>query len=334
MMMLSRISFLCAALVAIAAVACDTVPLTAPTGSALSISAASTFVPTGGTTEVTAFVSEQSGTAVQNGTTVHFATNLGRMDPVDAQTKNGYATATFIAGDSSGVADITATSGGIGGGTPSTGNGDGTGTTTTTSTNTVRITVGAAAVETVLLAANPGSVPSEGGTVDLLATVTAANGRSLQGLLVTFASSEGTLSSSTATTDASGQARVTLTTTRNATVTASAGAKQSSAITVTRRDPASVATATLSATAGTPVVGSGQPFTFTATVNVSPPDAAIQPVRFEWAFGDGGSIVTNSATTSHVYTTGANSPRIVTVKIDLTNGQTLVATTQILLGTF
>jgi Big-like domain-containing protein/PKD domain-containing protein len=335
MMMLRRISFLCAALVATVAAACDTVPLTAPSGSALTITAGSTFVPTGGTTEVTAFVAEQSGTAVQNGTTVHFATNLGRMDPVDAQTKNGYATATFHAGDSSGVADITATSGGVGGGTPSTGNGDGNGTTTTTtSSNTVRITVGAAAVETVLLAANPGSVPSEGGTVDLLATVTAANGRSLQGLLVTFASSEGTLSSSTATTDSNGQARVTLTTNRNATVTASAGAKQSTAVTVTRRDPASVATATLTATAGTPVVGSGQSFSFTATVNVSPADPAIQATRFEWAFGDGSSITTNSPSTSHVYTTGPNSVRIVTVKIDLTNGQTLVATTQILLGTF
>ena len=103
---------------------------------------------------------------------------------------------------------------------------------------------------------------------------------------------------------------------------------------VTRRDPASVATATLSATAGTPVVGSGQSFSFTATVNVSPADPAIQPTRFEWAFGDGSSITTNGPSTSHVYTSGPNSARIVTVKIDLTNGQTLVATTQILLGTF
>ena len=113
-MMLSRISFVCAALVAIVAVACDTMPLTAPSGSALTISAGSTFVPTGGTTEITAFVLEASGTAVQNGTTVHFSTNLGRVDPIDALTTNGYAVATFMAGDSSGVADVTATSGGTG----------------------------------------------------------------------------------------------------------------------------------------------------------------------------------------------------------------------------
>jgi len=334
MMMLSRISFVCATLVAIAAVACDTMPLTAPSGSALTISAGSTFVDPGGTTQITAYVVESSGTAVQNGTTVHFATNLGHVDPVDALTTNGYAVATFMAGDSSGVADITATSGGTGGTTPpSTGNG-GTSTPSTTNSNVVRITVGAAAAETVILAANPGSVPSGGGTVDLIATVTASNGRRLAGLPVTFSSSEGTLSSSSAVTDANGQARVTLTTDRTATVTASAGAKQSTAVTVTRREPAGVATATLTATPGTPVLGSGQPFAFTATVSVSPDDTAIQPTRFEWAFGDGRSITTNSPSTTHVYTTDANAPVTVTVKIDLTNGQSLVATTQILLGTF
>ena len=334
MMMLSRISFVCATLAAIAAVACDTMPLTAPSGSALTISAGSTFVDPGGTTQITAYVVESSGTAVQNGTTVHFATNLGHVDPVDALTTNGYAVATFMAGDSSGVADITATSGGTGGTTPpSTGNG-GTGTPSTTNSNVVRITVGAAGAETVSLAANPGSVPSGGGTVDLVATVTASNGRRLAGLPVTFSSSEGTLSSSSAVTDANGQARVTLTTDRTATVTASAGAKQSTAVTVTRREPAGVATATLTATPGTPVLGSGQPFAFTATVSVSPDDTAIQPTRFEWAFGDGRSIITNSPSTTHVYTSDANAPVTVTVKIDLTNGQSLVATTQILLGTF
>ena len=336
MMMLSRISFVCATLVAIAAVACDTMPLTAPSGSALTISAGSTFVDPGGTTQITAYVVESSGTAVQNGTTVHFATNLGRVDPVDALTTGGYAVATFMAGDSSGVADITATSGGTGGTTPpSTDSGSGgTSTPSTTNSNVVRITVGAAGAETVSLAANPGSVPSGGGTVDLVATVTASNGRRLAGLPVTFSSSEGTLSSSSAVTDANGQARVTLTTDRTATVTASAGAKQSTAVTVTRREPAGVATATLTATPGTPVLGSGQPFAFTATVSVSPDDTAIQPTRFEWAFGDGRSITTNSPSTTHVYTTDANAPVTVTVKIDLTNGQTLVATTQILLGMF
>lgn len=325
MMMLSRITFVCAVFVALVAVACDTVPLTAPTGSSVTLSSGASFVPTGGTTEVTAFVSEESGTAVQNGTTVRFTTNLGRIDPPEVQTKNGYAVATFIAGDLSGVANVRATSGGIGSST----SGD-----TATNSNAVTITVGAAAVETVLLSSNPGSVPAEGGTVELIATVAATDGRALPGIPVTFSSSEGQLASATVLTDNNGQARTTLSTNRTATVTASAAGKQSASITVTRRDPASVATATLTATAGTPVVGSGHPFTFTATVTVSPADPSIQPIRFEWAFGDGGSTTTNSSTTTHVYTTGPNTVRTVNVKIDLTNGQTLVATTQVLLGTF
>ena len=155
-MMLSRISFVCAALVAIVAVACDTMPLTAPSGSALTISAGSTFVPTGGTTEIRAYVLEASGTAVQNGTTVHFSTNLGRVDPIDALTTNGYAVATFMAGDSSGVADVTATSGGTGGArllrAPTTG--VAATTPSTTNSNVVRITVGARGGDSRRSAAN------------------------------------------------------------------------------------------------------------------------------------------------------------------------------------
>jgi adhesin/invasin len=323
MTMLSRISFGCAVLLALVAGACDTVPLTAPSESTISISVASSFVPAGGTTQVTAFVAESSGTAVQNGTAVTFTTNLGRMEPPDTQTKNGYAVVTFVAGDASGIADIRATSGATGAGA----NG-------ADATNTVKVTVGAAGVENVVLSANPSSVPSGGGTVELLATVVGTNGRSLQGILVTFASSEGQLGSATAATDANGQARTTLATNRTATVTASAGAKTSTAVTVTRRDPPSVATASVSVTPATPIVGVGEAVSFTATVTVTPADAAIQASRFEWDFGDGTSVTTTGPTTSHVYTTGPNSVRTVTVTISLTNGQTLVATTQFVLGNF
>src|SRR4030095_3264938 len=117
MTMVSRIRIGCAAIVSLMAVACDTVPLTAPTGSTITISAASTFVPTGGTTEVTAFVYEEGGIPVQNGTSVRFTTSLGRMEPVEAQTRNGYAVSTFVAGDIAGLADVFASSGGIGAGT-------------------------------------------------------------------------------------------------------------------------------------------------------------------------------------------------------------------------
>ena len=221
--MVSRIRVGCAALLtALMAMACDTVPLTAPTGSSVTISAASSFVPTGGTTEVTAFVSEESGTAVQNGTSVRFTTNLGRMEPAETQTKNGYAVATFIAGDFSGVADVIATSGSTGGGTTT---GTGEGATSATGSNAVKITVGAAAAETVVLNASPSSVPASGGTVTLIASVLDINGNRLRNVPVNFSTTAGTVIPTVATTDASGEARVQLTTSREATVTARAASK-------------------------------------------------------------------------------------------------------------
>ncbi len=266
--MLSRISFICAALVALVAVACDTVPLTAPSGSSLTISAGSTFVQLGATTEVTAYVIESSGTAVQNGTTVHFSTTLGRVDPVDAQTKNGYATTTFIAGDISGLADVSATSGGTGSTTttpPSTGNGGngGTGTTTPSATNgnTVRITVGAAGADNVVLNASSTTVSASGGTVTLIASVLDGNGNRLTNTPVNFSTDAGTLSATVATTDGRGEAQVQLTTNRDATVTARVGTK-STTLRITVNGPANI---TLSGTSST-VSPSGGTITITAVV--------------------------------------------------------------------
>src|SRR5215510_2944912 len=128
--------------------ACDKVPLMAPTGSAITLSANASTVPTNGTVGLTAFVSESSGTPVQNGTTVRFTTTLGTVTPSETQTSNGLAVATFNAGASSGIATIHAVSGGATGGSAT--NGGGTGSTTpSTTTNVVTITVGVAAAKTV-----------------------------------------------------------------------------------------------------------------------------------------------------------------------------------------
>src|SRR6266496_5189644 len=93
------------ALLAIAALlttACDKVPLLAPANSAITLSANSLVVPTNGSTGLTAFVTESSGTPVQNGTTVRFTTTLGTVTPSETQTINGLVVATFQAGTSSG----------------------------------------------------------------------------------------------------------------------------------------------------------------------------------------------------------------------------------------
>jgi hypothetical protein len=65
---------------------------------------------------------------------------------------------TFQAGNTSGIAEVRATSGGATGGTTTTGTGTRRHATTN---NVILITIGAAAVNTVTLRANPGSVRFE-----------------------------------------------------------------------------------------------------------------------------------------------------------------------------
>ena len=109
------------------------------------------------------------------------------------------------------------------------------------------------------------------------------------------------------------------------------------AVEVTRREAASIATATLAATPVLAVPNSGgQTVNLEATVTVIPEDSSIQGIKYEWTFGDGSSATTNGGITSHVYTDPNDQlkAKTVTVTITLTNGQTLVASTQFLLGDF
>jgi adhesin/invasin len=222
-------------------ISCDKVPLLAPTNSTITVEADSRVVATGGTTQVRATVLESGGTPVHNGTSVRFSTNLGRMEPAEAQTHNGVAVATFIAGNDSGIAEVRGTSGGAGTTTPTTPSNPTnppTTPTTTTSSNVVLIAVGAGAVDTVTVRANPASVSTNGGTVSVTATVVAAGGRLLANIPVSFSATRGTLSSTVAMTDAQGEARVTLTTNGDTDVTAAAGTKTATARVTGRPGPA------------------------------------------------------------------------------------------------
>ena len=316
------------ALAQLAVIACDTMKLQAPTNSTVTVTSAALVLPAGGSTAVSAFVAESSGTPVQNGTSVRFSTTLGRVDPIEALTRDGLAVTIFHAGEISGVADVRATSGSTGGGTTG---GTPPGNGTSTSTNAVQISVGAAAVETVTLRANPSFVPPRGGTVELIAGVLGPAGRAMAAVPVTFTTTEGTLSANRVITDETGEARTSLTTERTATVTASAGTKASAPVTVTRRDPPPVPTVTLAATAGTAIGAVGQLWTFTATVAGT--DANTLPQRFKWNFGDDSEAVTNGNTTSHVYTTPLVR-RVVTVEVTMSNGETISAVTEIIIAFF
>ena len=270
--MFTRITFSLGVLAMLIAVSCDRVPLLAPTNSSVTLDAGSRVVETGGSTALSAMVIEPSGTPVQNGTTVRFTTTLGRVDPAEAQTRNGIATTTFFAGDASGVAEVRATSGGAGGGstTPTTppANGENGGATppgTPTSSNVVTISVGAGAVDTVTVRANPSSVSTSAGTtVSVIATVVGAGGRLLANIPVSFSATRGTLSATTAMTDAQGEARVSLNTNGDTDITVAAGTKTATTKITGVPGPSVSLTCTAGSGASCANATTSAPVTFTA----------------------------------------------------------------------
>lgn len=203
------LAWLVPALAACSAAGCDKVPLLAPSQSTITVSTDNNIVQANGTAEIRATVLEGSGTPVQNGTTVTFSTTLGTLSPPEARTINGVATVQFVANGQSGEADIRATSGAA---KPADAANPG-----------VKIKVGGAATGRIQVTASPSSVPASGGSTIITATVLDTNGNPLTGVAVGFSTDAGTLSSSFATSNASGSAQVVLTTNRDATVTATAG---------------------------------------------------------------------------------------------------------------
>ncbi len=195
---------------------CNSVPLLAPSGAVLNLFANAAAVPLNGTTTLVATVVNNgststgtttttatgAGTPVEDGTVISFTTTVGTIQPATATTVGGQATVTFNAGTQSGSAQIFAYSGGA------------------KNATAVAILVGGAAVAKITLQAAPETLPSTGGTTTVTALVLDTNGNTLPGTTVTFATSVGTLSATTATTNSAGVATVTLTTTRIANVTA------------------------------------------------------------------------------------------------------------------
>ena len=298
--------------------ACDSVPLTAPTNSSITMSAPTRTLPLGGSTQISATVLESGGTPVQNGTMVRFTTTLGRVEPAEASTRNGVAEVTFMAGDQSGVAEIRAVSGGAGGGTTTT-PGTGTGTPAATATNVVNISVGSAAIAAeggVSLRANPTSVSAGGGTVELVATVIGEGGRALPNIPVAFNATRGTLAAGTALTDQNGEARTTLTTNEQTEVTARAGSRVSPAVTVTARGVSSVS---LTIDPTSPVAQ--QPMTLTITPALgtgNPPPRVVVNWGDDTGNQDLGTVAAARGVT-HVY----RSPGFYTISVTATtNGDT------------
>jgi adhesin/invasin len=279
----SRTAALIALILVPCAAACDKVALLAPNESTITLSVNTTTLPSNGTAEVLATVIEQAGTPVHNGTVVTFTTNVGVIEPREARTEGGIARATFRANGQSGTATISAFSGAARVDEP------------------VEIRVGAAAAETVSLRTEPASVPQTGGTVQIIADVVDPSGNPLPGVQVTFSSTAGSLQSTTATTDQSGEARTSLTTNRETTVRARVSNKEAQTTIGVVNLP------TIQMTASNPSPAVGTPVQFTITPGANTGGNPIREIIFDP--GDGTparSVGTSTTTVSHTYTSSGS----------------------------
>lgn len=296
-----------------AGVGCMKVPLLAPSGSSITLTASASVLPINGSTEIIAQVLESGGTPPHSGTHVTFTTTLGTMQPSEAQTDiNGRVFVKFLAGSASGTAVINALSGGAStAGTTST-----TGTTTTTTSGALKIAVGNAAVGGVRVSANPTTLPAAGGTTTIVATVLDTNSNPLPSVVVTFTTTAGTLSASGVNTDSVGNAMATLTTNKQATVTATAGLSTTTTggTSGTGTTPAPSNTVTInvntvsSVTVGapspaTPIVGQAVTFSLTlggAAGSTGSTGAPVQRITVDW--GDGSTETLTGTPTAIVHT--------------------------------
>jgi hypothetical protein len=66
--------------------ACEKVPLLAPTGSTITLTASTNALPVNGSTDIIAQVLESAGTPPHSGTVISFTTTLGFIEPSEART--------------------------------------------------------------------------------------------------------------------------------------------------------------------------------------------------------------------------------------------------------
>jgi len=186
---------------ALLVVGCKGVATLAPSGAVIRMFAAPDILVTGGQATLTISAFEASGQPVPDGTVIHLTTTLGALQPDAVQILGGRAEATFRAGEQTGSAEITATSGSA---TP----------------ETITVVIGGAAAMT--LSASPPVLPTGGGSTTISATVLDLAGNPEAGAVVTFSTDVGNLTSGGAPrpTSTDGVATDTLTTVLDAVVSA------------------------------------------------------------------------------------------------------------------
>ena len=311
--------------------ACDKVPLLAPSGSLITLTASTTALPVNGSTVLIAQIIEASGTPPHSGTRITFSTTLGTVEPSSAETDaNGQAIVTFKAGTANGTATISAISGGA----------------SASGANAVRIAVGTAAVGRVTVAASPSLIPAVGGSSTIATSVFDINGNALPSAPVSLSTTAGTIEPTFGTTDANGVMSATLRTSTKATVTASVGAQGGATTPPASGTPTTPTLPTSGQASGSVTVDvagapglvitppsppptSGLPATFNFVITAAANNAsAIRDLTVNWGDGTNQDLgaVTGTAAVSHTYRS-AGSYTITGTVLDSSGNSVTVSTT-------
>jgi PKD domain/Bacterial Ig-like domain (group 1) len=185
-------------------VSCKQVDFTAPEGSTIKLVAQPSMLDKHEISTLTVTGTRASGAPLPDDTIVRFTASgvAGDLTPNPVQLKHGIAVSHFVAGDQTGDVSITAFSG--------------------DATDHVTVSIEKRTAKTIILTANPSTLPFGGGSSKLQAFVFDEDGNPVAGVKVFFQTDNGTLKSggNPVTTDNSGVARDVLTTTVTAEVTA------------------------------------------------------------------------------------------------------------------
>jgi hypothetical protein len=310
-------------------VGCDKAAPEAPDGSILAISANPTRIALNGQSIITIIGRQPDGNPLNPGTEIRLSATLGSITSIVTTDRTGTATATFQSNGVLGTATIMAATGSGGsGGTTTTSD---TGSSSGVSSASVNVQVGTIA-GTIILQPTPTSLPATGGKVRLLAIVRDANGVPLANQGVNFTTDYGTLNSrgGTVTTDASGQARDTLTL---SSVDLASNVASVMVTVQTVGGGAMGGTALLSAMTTIHIQTNKPTASFTYqlgstanSVQFTDTSTSTGTLTFSWNFGDGGSATESSP--MHTYSSPGTYNVVETVT-DASSGLSDTATAQV-----
>jgi hypothetical protein len=300
----SRLLPLLVVLSAASLAACESSPLVAPIASTITISAPAGALPPGGTTEVSAYVVEEAGTPVHDGTVVRFTASLGRVEPAEAETHNGIARTTFTAGNAIGTARITAMSGGA---------------EAAEAGNVVEIQIASTPTATIGLAVTP-TTATVGQPVRLTVTPTISTNGQTPRVVVTWGDGTTTdLGAVASARDVTHVYNAAGTYTITATATSEGTSSSSTTVTIGAAAPVAVNAAATSAT----TFARCTPVTLTATATL--PTGDTTPIaRYDWTIrSNTDSENENTSTTGNVLVRVFRTPgtKTVTVQAVTTDGR-------------